>query len=413
MSLSRPRGLPILPLLAVVGLGLTLRVPISSLAVVLPEVRAELQLSGVETSLLTSLPVLCFASIGLWLGPRMGRLGLHRAGVVVLLVMTFGAVVRAVTGASLVFIGGTFLVLAAIAIGNVLLPAVSKAHFPHQTALISSLFGAAIIGGSTLGALAGGWIDEQWGWRPALAAIAVATAGLLAVWLPLARHDRVVEAPARPMRARHLAGLTRAWPLVACFGFVSAQAYAQLGWYPAILIDAGLSGGQAATAFGVLTAVGVPTILTLPALNRVCGDRGTIIGFAAATAAGWIGLLVAPTDLTWLWSALIGFGAGSFAWTLAMIGKHAQTSEATVALSSFVQGTGYIVAAMGPFGVGLLRDLTGGWAAGLWLLVVTGAGIGVAGALAARPWTVEGLLGTVDGSSGEPNSNVGPARARA
>lgn len=198
---------------------------------------------------------------------------------------------------------------------------------------------------------------------------------------------------------------------MACCGLVSAQAYAQLGWYPAILIDAGLSGRQAATALGVLTAVGIPTILTLPALNRVFGDRGTIIGFAAATAAGWIGLLVSPTELTWPWSALIGSGAGSFAWTLAMIGKHAQTPESTVALSSFVQGTGYIVAAIAPFGVGLRRDITGGWAAALWLLVVTGAGIGVAGVLAARPWTVEGLLGTVDGSSGELNSHVGPVRA--
>jgi len=205
--------------------------------------------------------------------------------------------------------------------------------------------------------------------------------------------------------------LAPAWPLVACFGLVSAQAYAQLGWYPAILIDAGLSGAQATTAFAVLTAVGVPTILTLPALTTAFGDRGTIIGFAAATTVGWIGLLIAPADLTWLWSALIGFGAGSFAWTLAMIGKHAQTPGATAALSSFVQSTGYIFAVVGPFGVGLLHDLTGGWTPALWLLVATGAGIGLAGVLAASPWTVEALLDSSEQSSGDPNSTVYPTQA--
>ncbi len=52
------------------------------------------------------------------------------------------------------------------------------------------------------------------------------------------------------------------WPLVVCFGLVSAQAYAQLGWYPAILRDAGLSSTEAAGAFAVLTGVGIPTMLS-------------------------------------------------------------------------------------------------------------------------------------------------------
>lgn len=230
---------------------------------------------------------------------------------------------------------------------------------------------------------------------------------LVAAWLPLVRHDRVIEAPGHPVRLRQIAGLAPVWPLVLCFGLVSAQAYAQLGWYPAILIDAGLSGGQAATAFAVLTGVGISTILTLPALTRLVGDHGTILTFAAATTGGWVGLLASPTDLTWLWSALIGFGAGSFAWTLAMIGKHAQTPGSTAVLSSFVQGAGYVLDAVGPFGVGLLHDVTGGWVAALWLLVALGAGIGVAGVLAARPWTVESLLGTSSGSSGDQNTTVG------
>ena len=57
------------------------------------------------------------------------------------------------------------MVLAAIAAGNVLVPAVAKAHFPDRIALVSSIFGAAIIGGSTLGALQGGWTESVWGWR--------------------------------------------------------------------------------------------------------------------------------------------------------------------------------------------------------------------------------------------------------
>lgn len=97
--------------------------------------------------------------------------------------------------------------------------------------------------------------------------------------------------------------------------------------------------------------------------------------------------------MTWLWSALIGVGAGSFAWTLTMIGRHAESPETTAALSGFVQGVGFVFAVVGPLGVGLFRDVTGSWTASLWLLVVVGLGIGAAGVFIAHRWSVEELLG--------------------
>lgn len=220
------RRLAVLPLIAVVGLALALRSPISSLAVVLPEARDNLSLSGAMTSLLTALPVLCFAVVGLWLGPRLGRFGLHRAAVVVLAVMTVGVVVRAFAPSGGVLVASTLLVLAAIAAGNVLVPAVAKAHFPQRIALVSSIFGAAIIGGSTLGALQGGWTEAAWGWRPALAGSAVLLGVMVLVWLPLLVHDRRAAPTRSDLTLGEIARVGAVWPLVVCFGLVSAQAYA-------------------------------------------------------------------------------------------------------------------------------------------------------------------------------------------
>lgn len=386
------RSLAVLPLVAIVGLALALRSPISSLAVVLPEARHNLSLSGPMTSLLTALPVLCFAVVGLWLGPRLGRIGLHRAAVVVLAVMTVGVLVRAAAPSGIVLVAGTLLILAAIAAGNVLVPAVARAHFPHRIALVSSIFGAAIIGGSTLGAVQGEWTEAAWGWRAALAGVAVLLGVMVVVWIPLLAQDREVAPPGSGYTVRQIAGVGAVWPLVVCFGLVSAQAYAQLGWYPVILRDAGLSSAAAASAFAVLTGVGIPTMLSLAALTRLLGDQGAIVLFAAATGVGWFGLLWSPTTATWLWSALIGFGAGSFAWTMSMLARHTESPTSTAALSSFVQGIGFILAAVGPFGVGVLHDATGTWTVALGLLVLTGFGLGVAGTLAARHWSLEQLL---------------------
>lgn len=274
--MSTHRRLTVLPLVAVVGLALALRSPISSLAVVLPEAQRNLSLSAPVTSLLTALPVLCFAAVGLWLGPRLGRFGLHRAAVVVLTVMAVGVLARSVAPSGAMLLASTLVVLAAIAAGNVLVPAVAKAHFPDRIALVSSIFGAAIIGGSTLGALQGGWTESVWGWRAALAGVAVLLGVTIVVWLPLVAHDRKVAPPGSDLTVRQIARVGAVWPLVMCFGLVSAQAYAQLGWYPAILRDARLTSAEAAGAFAVLTGVGIPTMLSLAALTRLLGDRGAI-----------------------------------------------------------------------------------------------------------------------------------------
>jgi CP family cyanate transporter-like MFS transporter len=200
--------------------------------------------------------------------------------------------------------------------------------------------------------------------------------------------------------------------MVLCFGLLSAQAYAQLGWYPAILVDAGMGSGSAGVMFSVLTGTGIPTILALPWLMRVLGSGPALpVLFGVATAAGWIGIAVAPATATWVWSVLIGFGAGIFGWALAMVGLHSRTAEGAAALSGFMQGIGYLVAAIGPFGVGLLHDLTDGWAASAWLLVVTGLGIAVLGASVATRWHLEDELGPRGARPGSGDRNPGVVRA--
>ena len=51
----------------------------------------------------------------------------------------------------------------------------------------------------------------------------------------------------------------------------------------------------------------------------------------------------------------------TFPIVLTLIGLRSRTPEGTAALSGFTQSTGYLIAAIGPFGVGILHELTGGW----------------------------------------------------
>ena len=401
---ARPAALRWLPLLALVVLALSLRVPISSLGGVLSEVQDTLNLSTATAGLLTTLPVLFFAAVGLGAARAISRVGLHRATIAVLLVMTTASLFRATTSRPVVFIAATALLLAAIAVGNVLLPALAKRHYPHRLASVSSLYGAAVIGGSSLGALAAGVLSSGPGWRAALlATAAVPLVGVL-LWAPTLRRDRGVVTAQVHLPVTSMLRSRRAWALAGCFGLVCAQAYAQLGWFPAILVDSGSSTAHAAAMLTVLTAAGIPTILALPVLVRLLGHAGAMVLFGVATATGWLGLLLGPSSLTPLWAVLIGIGAGSFAWTMTMIGLHARSPAGAAGLSSFTQGIGFLLAAVGPFGVGILHQVTGTWTAAMVLMLVAGLLLAVAGIVVSRPWVVEDEV-----SSGDQNSTVAAA----
>jgi CP family cyanate transporter-like MFS transporter len=397
---------------SIVLLALALRLPISSLGVVLPDLREDLALSTTAAGALTALPVLCFAIVGLGAASSVARGGVRRAALLLLAALTAGLVVRATTSSVPVFVLGTVAVLSAIAVGNVLLPVLGKAYFPDRLPLISSLSGAAVIGGSGAGALGAGVAVGWLGWRVALGGAAAVSGAAAVCWLLLADHRAGSGVSDRRIALRAVARSRHAWLMVLCFGLLSAQAYAQMGWYPAILVDAGLGSRSAGVMFSVLTGAGIPTILALPWLMRVLGPGPTLpVLFGAATVAGWLGVLIAPATATWVWSVLIGFGAGVFAWALAMVGLHSRTAEGAAALSGFMQGIGYLVAAIGPFGVGLLHDLTDGWGASVWLLIATGLGIAVFGASVATGWHVEDDLSGPPREAGSGERNPGVVRA--
>jgi len=86
---------------------------------------------------------------------------------------------------------------------------------------------------------------------------------------------------------------------------------------------------------------------------------------------------------------LVGVAASVFPVALTLIGLRSRTREGTAALSGFTQSVGYLIAAIGPFGMGLTYDLTGGWTVPLIGLIVLVIPQLVAGLMVARPSYIE------------------------
>jgi CP family cyanate transporter-like MFS transporter len=93
-----------------------------------------------------------------------------------------------------------------------------------------------------------------------------------------------------------------------------------------------------------------------------------------------------------LWVAFAGLGPLLFPLSLVLINARTRTHAGSVALSGFVQGVGYIIAAASPLVFGLLEQATGTWTASLAFLFVVSLAAIPAGVILSRGRIVEDEL---------------------
>ena len=389
----------LLALVGIVVLAFNLRPAAVSIGPVLGDLRADLDMSGAEAGLLTSLPVVAFAVFG-GLAARLARaVGPHRLTLASLLAVVVGLLLRSRVESVTGFLLLSLLALAGMATANVLLPSLVKRHFPSRIGSVTAAYSTALAVGLTSASVLTVPIGEALGgWRAGLALWAVTAAVAAVPWLALATEDSHARAgvPRGDEPAVGLGQVARTrlgWLMALFFGLQSMQAYSIFGWFPAIYRDAGFSSTTAGLLLGVVTATSIPTSLVVPALAARLPDvRALVIGFFGCYVVGYVGLALAPVAGAWLWAVLVGLGTASFPLALTLIGLRARTATGTAALSGFTQSVGYLVAAPGPFLVGLLNDVTDGWTVPLLAMTALTVPLLVVGLGIARPAYVEDAL---------------------
>ncbi|MFC4531945.1 CynX/NimT family MFS transporter [Sphaerisporangium dianthi] len=350
--------------LGIVLAALNLRTAVTSIGPVLDQVSGTLGMSGVVTGLLTTLPVLCFAVFGAvtpWLGRRIGE---HRLLLGALLFLCAGLLVRVMTGSSAVFLAASVLALSGGAIGNVLIPALIKRHFPHRTGTMTTLYATALAVGTMLAAAATVPIERaaDGDWHVALGVWAALAAVAAIPWLALSRSEPERNSRRENAGTRGLVRNRLAWTVAGYFGTQSLIAYVMFGWLPRLLQDRGFTDGQAGLSMAVFTALGIPVSLVVPVIAaRVTGQRPMVVGLGLLYAVGFAGMLWAPASALWVFLLLTGVAMGSFPLALTLFALRTRTAEATSALSAFAQSAGYLIAGAGPLAVGVLYSATGGW----------------------------------------------------
>lgn len=394
---SESRSQRALVAFGIVVLAFNLRPAAVSVGPVLDEISDGLAMHPAETALLTSLPVLCFATVGA-LAPRIARgLGAHRATLVALLLVVLGLALRSQAEAPALFLVLSFVALSGMAVSNVLLPSLVKLHFPDRIGLLTAIYSTALAIGLTSASVLtvpfSGSGDGPLDWRQGLLVWAGTAAVAAVPWIALVRHDRRPDQGSATITTGTVARTRVGWLMAGFFGLQALQAYAIFGWLAQVFRDAGSSPHEAGVLLGITTAIGIPLSFVIPGLTvRATDQRWLLSAIMAFYPVGYLGLVLSADTVPWLWAAALGIGTTTFPFILTLISMRARTPSGTAALSGFTQSAGYLIAAVGPFGVGAVHDATGSWTVPLLGLLALAVPQYVLGLLASRPAYLEDEL---------------------
>ncbi len=328
--------------------------------------------------------MLCFALVGATAMAVTRWIGVDRGLALALVVLTAGLVLRVLDGTP-ALLAGTFVACSGIALANVLIPAIVKEHFPGRVGAMTGAYTSALSLGSAAGAaLAVPLTNATGSWRLGLGLWAVLGVAAAIAWAPFARGRAVARSSER---GASMWRSPTAWAVTVLFGTQSLYAYVMMSWLPSLLRRRRVHRRDRRPAAGDQHHHRRPVLLPRPELRRPAAPPGPPDRRPDAADGRRLGRTLAsrPRPAPGCGPHLLGAGGAVFPVVLLCFALRTSTSADTAALSTMGQSVGYLMAAGGPFLVGVLHHSTGGWGLPCALLVGLGVVQVGAGYLAGRP----------------------------
>lgn len=181
---------------------------------------------------------------------------------------------------------------------------------------------------------------------------------------------RADAAPLSPSRIR--AEALRSWPFLSVTIGFSLTLFAQVGFIVHLVsfLDPAIGRDHAAAAIAIMTAMAVAGRLTLSVvIDRLNQRLASALSFASQAAALTVLINVRDTGAIYAAAAVFGFSVGNLITLPALIIQREFDARAFGVLISLLTAITQITYSFGPGVIGLLRDLTGGYAAPFALCV--------------------------------------------
>jgi MFS transporter, CP family, cyanate transporter len=350
LDLMRSTLIKLIALIAVVAI---MRPPIAQIGPLLPEIRSQLDLSTSLVGWLTTIPILCFGILAFFTPKFVSTFGVRLGVWVLLLAIAVGILLRvnfSLTGLMV----GTVVISVAIALLNAVIPTFVKEEFPQKISLMTGVYTTAMASFAALSASIAVPVAQSHTWQFSLEIWALPA--IIAIVLWSTQLQRSVKQSVESVPMMSLFRNRDVWAIGLLFGTQSIGFYATLAWLPTILQTLNFSAVTAGNYLALMTLIGIPMGIFMPAILRVLGNsKNALIMSSLSAFAGIVGLALFETTFTPFWILLMGIGFGSaFPLILNVITLRASNPAVTTSLSSFAQGVGYFIAAVFSYLIGVI-----------------------------------------------------------
>lgn len=377
-------------LFAIVAAGMCLRPSITGLGSLLRLIKPELGLSDAVSGLLTTIPMVAFAVVSPFVGRVNRRLGTAGTLCGGFLLIAAGVVIRSFGGIPGLYLG-TAMIGCGIACGNVLMPAIIKSAFPKHYGLVTALNSTGLAISSAIASGINYPLAAQagWGWKLTLCIYALVALLAIVLWLPV---RQVNVQPGQANRGGRLLKSRIAWSVTLFLGIEALVFYSCTSWLSTIFQFKGLDAATAGYYVSCFSLMGIPASFLVPTLAGMRKDqRALTYGLVGVFLAGILLLAMTESKMLLLIAALLaGFGCnGCFALSMAFIGFRTANGSDAIELSGMSQSIGYVLAAFGPIGMGLVNDLLQNWNYNLWIIAALLAALLLVSSKCAKAGTVD------------------------
>lgn len=370
--------------IAVFLVAVNMRMTISGVGPLLGDIAESRGVSAATLGLLASIPLATWALVSPLAHGISARLGMDRTITWSLLVLALGTVLRSLTFAPVNLWFGTVLIGAALAVANVLMPAIVKRDFGSRTPAMMGVYSAALGGAAGIGtAIAIPIARTEFsgvplGWETGLLASGFAIPFAVVAWVlvtrrrPGAAAEHVPVVP--PGLGKRVWQSPTAWLLALYMGTQSMSFYIFATWIAPILLSRGLSESFAGTGITLFHVCGMFGSLLAPLVLRFDGRTLLQVALPVTLCVSACGLVFWPAAAL-AWIVVLGLCCGAaLSVSLTLIAQRSPDAYTAGAVSGMSQSVGYLIAAFGPVLFGWTHDLTGGW---VLPLVVAIAGLTV------------------------------------
>jgi len=373
LRIERLTSNQLLLVIIIVFVSFNLRAPLTSVGPIIHFIQKEFSLNSSLAGFLTTLPLIVFGVISLFISKVSAKFGSMHTLISGLGFIILGEVIRSYTGLYGLFVGTGILGIG-IAIGNVLIPSFIKQKFVHHIGPVTSIYATSMCLSAAIGAGVSAPLILQchFDWRGTLviwSALAVITIATMVFYVS---KDKPANHPEETKKRVELFGINEksiwksplAWWVTLFMGAQSLVFYSLAAWLPSMIASKGMGAEFAGLMCLIYQLMAIPATLIIPVLAGRRNDQRALTTIKIGIYL--LGLLLfyftESKAIILLSVVLMGIGmGGSISLAIAFISLRTPNAKKTTELSGMSQSFGYFFAAIGPFVLGFMYDTTQSW----------------------------------------------------